>query len=121
MTMKWTGNFSVVRIATPESKVDDQGGLMPTDEGRAKEADLITLPEGIRGTNCGNCLFVRAIEGRRQKHCIHPEVDMPVNDRNCCKFWDAYGTGRHFKFERETGVLNGSSIATESGETDSGR
>jgi hypothetical protein len=24
---------------------------------------------------------------------------MSVNERNCCKYWDAPGTLRHFKFE----------------------
>jgi hypothetical protein len=115
--MRWTREYSKVRIAVPEAKVDDQGGLIPTDEERAKHVDLITLPEGVTGTNCGNCLFIREIEGRRQKHCIHPEVDMPVNNRMCCKYWDAYGTGRHFKFDREEEILSGSAIETEVGTT----
>ena len=110
--MKWTRDFSTVRVATAEAKTDDQGGLVPTDAERAKAADVITLPEGVTGTNCGNCLFIREIEGRRQKYCVHPKVDMPVNNRNCCKFWDAYGTGRHFKFERTNEVLTGSTIET---------
>jgi hypothetical protein len=111
--MEWTREFSRVRIIASESKVDDQGGLVPTDEERAKEADLITLPGGVTGTNCSNCLFIREIEGRRQKHCVHPKVDQSVNNRNCCKYWDAYGTMRHFKFTQEEEVLSGSTVETE--------
>jgi hypothetical protein len=108
--MKWTREFSTVRLAATESETDDQGGLIPTDKERAKDVDFITLPDGVPGTNCGNCLYVRKIDGRRQKHCVHPKVDMPVNNRNCCKHWDAYGTGRHFEFDREEGILSGSAI-----------
>lgn len=119
--MKLTRGFSTVRIAAPEAKVDDQGGLKGTDAERAKEADLITLPEGVTGTNCSNCLFIREIKGRRQKHCVHPKVDMPVNNRNCCKHWDAEGTLRHFKFDREVEVLSGSAIKAKVGKKNSTR
>jgi hypothetical protein len=108
--MKLTIDSKIIRVATLEPKTDDQGGLIPTDEERAKAADVITLPKGIDGTNCGNCLFIKKIKGRENKHCLHPEVDMPVNDRMCCKHWDAYGTG-----------LSGSAIETEVGKTGSAR
>lgn len=121
MTMKWTQEFSTIRIAAADTKTDEQGGLIPKDEERAKAADVITLPKGIDGTNCGNCLFIKKIKGREHKHCLHPEVDMPVNDRMCCKHWDAYGTGRHFKFERTEEILSGSEVTTEVGKTSSGR
>lgn len=120
--MRWTRNFSVVKIATAEPKVDEQGGLKPIDEARAKDVDFVTLPKKIEGTNCANCsVFFRKLKGKKYGFCIHPKVRMPVNNRNCCKLWDAYDTGRHFKFERETEVLSGSAFETETGETDSAR
>ena len=107
--MKLTRTFSAVRMATPEAKVDEQGGLIPTDKEKAKAADLITLPEGVTGTNCQNCKFIK------NGYCTHPKVRMPVNDRNCCALWDAEGTLRHFKFDRNEEILSGSTITTEVG------
>lgn len=54
----------------------------PGSINRARNTDLITLPEGVKGTNCGNCMYVQ--EG----YCIHPEVDQPVTERMCCALWD---------------------------------
>lgn len=56
---------------------------------RARRADLVTLPEGTEGTNCGNCKFVE--DGG---YCGNPKVDQPVNDHMCCALWDADGTQR---------------------------
>lgn len=98
--MKQTRNFSIVRIAALGPKEDKQGGLIPTSPERAKDTDFITLPEAVEGTNCSNCLFVRKVKGKKYSQCVHPKVRMPVNNRNCCKYWDAYGTKRHFKFNR---------------------
>ena len=99
--MRWTRDFSMVRIATAEPKTDDQGGLVPTDKERAKDVDFITLPKKIEGTNCTNCsVFFRKLKGKKYGFCIHPKVRMPVNNRNCCKFWNAEGTIRHFEFSR---------------------
>jgi hypothetical protein len=104
----------MVRITASESKTDEQGGLVPTDKERAKAADLITLPDGVSGTNCANCsVYFRKIEGKKHGYCVHPKVDQPVNNRNCCQFWDAYETIRHFDFERTGEVLTGSTIETE--------
>ena len=50
----------------------------------AKHADLITLPESVQGTNCGNCeYFVK-----KTKFCKHEEVQQTVSDKMCCKYWD---------------------------------
>lgn len=62
----------------------------PEEMERAKSADLITLPKDVKGTNCSNCKFVKLPE----KFCTHPKVDMPVNERMCCAFWDAIGVIR---------------------------
>lgn len=109
--MRWTPEFSFVRIATAEPKIDEQGGLIPTSSERAKDVDFITLPKKIEGTNCSNCsVYFRKLKGKNYGYCLHPKVDMPVNNRNCCKHWDALGTDRHFKFERTQQVLTGSGI-----------
>lgn len=62
------------------------GGLNytePVEQGKAKQADLITLPADIPGTNCGNCLFFNSGTG----FCRHTAVKLTVNERMCCKFW----------------------------------
>jgi hypothetical protein len=103
--MNWTRDYSTIRIATAESKTDAQGGLIPTSSERAKAADVITLPEGVEGTRCDNCVFIRKIEGKKYGYCVHPKVRMPVNNRMCCKWWNAEGTLRHFKFsQRDLGI-----------------
>jgi hypothetical protein len=64
---------------------------------RAKAADLITLPDEIVGTNCGNCIFVDL----ETKMCKHPQVLQKVSERMCCVFWDAIGTKREWETEKE--------------------
>jgi hypothetical protein len=59
---------------------------------RARRADLITLPEKIEGTNCGNCKFVDL----KNEYCNHPNVDQKVTSRNCCALWDQAGTKREW-------------------------
>jgi hypothetical protein len=65
---------------------------------RAKEADLITLPENVEGTNCGNCKF---FSGHGNNFgtgmCIHPRVSQKVTARDCCALWDAPGTKRKWE------------------------
>jgi len=67
---------------------DGRGGIVPSNIKRAKRVDLITLPEDVKGTNCGNCKWIN--EG----FCTHPEVKMHVNDRMCCAEWDNKGVKR---------------------------
>jgi hypothetical protein len=78
---------------------DEQGGIIPENLVRAQRADLITLPKGIPGTNCGNCKF------QQDGFCTHPEVEMPVTKRMCCLFWDADGTLR--AWESRPAILPG--------------
>lgn len=61
---------------------DHHGGIIPKDLKKAKKVDLITLPPDIKGTNCGNCKFMD------NDFCKHKEIQMPVNDRMCCAYWD---------------------------------
>lgn len=65
---------------------DAAGGIVPQDLGVAKRVDLITLPFGVGGTNCGNCRFIRSEDSRH--FCSHPKVHQYVNDRMCCAEWD---------------------------------
>lgn len=55
---------------------------------RAARVDLIVLPPTISGTNCGNCLHFK------DGYCTHPDIRLPVTERNCCILWDAEGVGR---------------------------
>ena len=66
--------------------LDAAGGIIPTDLKKAKKLDLITLPESVKGTNCGNCRWVKMENGAG--FCQHREVKTWVNDRMCCVKWD---------------------------------
>ena len=70
--------------------LDAQGGEKPAvDAAQLKTADFVTFGEGVEGANCGNCAF------NDGGVCSHPGIEgQPVNDRNCCSFWDAEGTLR---------------------------
>ncbi len=57
----------------------------------AKDSDLITLPKGIAGTNCGNCSFFS------KDFCNHKEIQLPVNNRMCCALWDSKGALRSWR------------------------
>jgi hypothetical protein len=63
---------------------------------RAQQADLVTLPPNVRGTNCFNCKFLK---DRVPSHgyCSNHQVAQVVNSRMCCALWDAQGTYRPFK------------------------
>ncbi|MGH2613125.1 MAG: AAA family ATPase, partial [Rhabdochlamydiaceae bacterium] len=73
--------------------LDKQSGVIPTNFDTAKKVDLITLPEGISGTNCSNCSFVTSIKDGKH-FCAHPRVQLEVNNRNCCALWDNKGALR---------------------------
>lgn len=80
----WKANFFTDR--SKEFPLNDRGGYDYSGEGlnRAREADLITLPPGIEGTNCsaGNCMY------RKEGMCIHPKINLPVTDHMSCSWWD---------------------------------
>jgi hypothetical protein len=76
--------------------INKKGGIdpkTPEETHRAKEADLITLPQEIRGTNCFNCRFIRQMNGQAG-FCVHPKVQQSVNGRMCCALWDRDGSIR---------------------------
>lgn len=63
---------------------------------RAKDADLITLPQNIEGTNCYNCKYVHDTK-TEVSICNKPEVNQYVNSRMCCIFWSHSGEYRAFE------------------------
>lgn len=62
---------------------------------RAKEADLITLPKSVEGTNCFNCEYVTN-KTKEKGFCSHKKVLQLVNDRMCCAYWNNPGVYRAF-------------------------
>lgn len=60
----------------------------PAQEDRARQSDLVALPESVDGARCGNCRFFLSVHSQ----CCHPKVDLPVLAHMCCCFWDAEGT-----------------------------
>jgi hypothetical protein len=54
---------------------------------RAKNADLITLPKDINGTNCSNCNWISKYKKTYGAMCNHPKVKQYVNSRMCCALW----------------------------------
>lgn len=78
---------------------NDLGGINETDNPalqRAKQADLVTLPEHVEGTNCYNCKWVTANKSNKSM-CTNEKVRQYVNERMCCALWDAKGVYRPFK------------------------
>lgn len=80
---------------------DGHGGLERASILRAAKADLITLPDGVKGTNCANCKYY----GKGM--CQHPQVNMPVNERMCCVFWDAAGVYRPWQGAKNASQVTG--------------
>ncbi|MDE2099675.1 MAG: phage portal protein [Patescibacteria group bacterium] len=64
--------------------LDRLGGKDPNVSAQSlATADFVTLPKGVEGTNCSNCLY------QKDKVCQHPKLKgQKVNDRNCCGYWD---------------------------------
>jgi hypothetical protein len=54
-----------------------------------KAADVVVLPKGVEGTNCGNCEYFD--DGT----CQHPKMEKAkVTNRMCCIYWDNPGAKR---------------------------
>lgn len=82
-------------------KMAEGGNVIDAQALRAKQADLVTLPNNIKGTNCSNCQFVHITDDKAgQGYCRHPKVDQPVTARMCCIYWDAPGTERIWQHPR---------------------
>jgi hypothetical protein len=99
-----TAKAAPVPAAKPAAKAgvktDQAGGVVPQDIAKAKEADLITLPADVTGTNCGNCKYVTLGQDGTGM-CKHPEVKQAVNNRNCCAYWDNAAVKRPWKQTKE--------------------
>lgn len=82
-------------------KNNKTGGIDYQDKeslGRAKKADLLTLPKKVDGTNCGNCKFVKILhEEKGEGFCTHKDVRLPVTSRMCCALWNADGSSRSWE------------------------
>lgn len=61
-------------------------GSVEVDQKIAKKVDLIVLPHGVEGTNCGNCMAYKGSKG--EGFCTHPSIKQWVTPRMCCAQWD---------------------------------
>ena len=83
---------------TDKYKKDKQGGFIYTGDeslGKAKVADLITLPKDVKGTNCGNCKFMS------NGFCNNENIQLPVTEKMCCSYWDSEGALRSWEEEKK--------------------
>lgn len=86
-----------------EIKHNKQGGIddIYSDSlKRAKNVDLVTLPENISGTNCYNCKWIKE-KTRSKGYCSNPRVSQYVNNRMCCAIWDSNDALRNFEGKSE--------------------
>jgi len=60
---------------------------------RAQKYDLITLPDEVIGTNCGNCKFFNF----ENFNCNNQKIAQRVGVRMCCNLWDAEGVKRKWE------------------------
>lgn len=77
------------KFSQRDYKADPNGGILLTDANQlenAQKAVLISMPQSIQGTNCGNCKFFS------NNFCGHAQMQLPVNVRQCCNYWDSAGT-----------------------------
>ena len=84
LTNIWQADFFADKSV--QYPLNKEGGYDYTGKAldRAREADLVTLPEDIKGTNCAdtNCMF------GKKGLCVHPRILLPVTDRMSCSWWD---------------------------------
>lgn len=75
--------------------LDKQGGELPAIPiTLLKEADFVTLPRGVDGTRCTNCLFVKD-KIPDSHYCAHRKLTgLPVTEQDTCAYWDRPGTLR---------------------------
>lgn len=86
---KGTGGILDLPLENIEYDYNKKGGLNYYGEARkvADRCAMITLPEKIEGTNCGNCIFFK------DNFCDHKEILLPVNSRMCCTYWNDKSIG----------------------------
>ena len=93
MNIKLQEAFNALSISKAETGVDNKAKLM-----RAEKVDLITLPEAIKGTNCGNCEYMDS------GYCDNPKVDQKVNERMCCALWDNKDVRRSWEIKKDVSL-----------------
>lgn len=93
----------------------------PEDMAASQAVDMITLPEGVEGTNCGNCQFVRVLDpGLGTGFCTNPQVKQDVTSRMCCNMWNAPGTYRAWEAADPAAVPNAGMLQEAAGVDASG-
>lgn len=68
-----------------QMELNDEGGInpkTPEELERAKKADLITLPGGVKA------------DAINKKMCYNEKIKMFVTERMCCAYWDNKGVKR---------------------------
>lgn len=92
--------------AIADTKLNDNGGLDYSGEAieKAKNADLITLPKDVFGTNCSNCQFFS------DGNCGNKNVMLPVTGRMSCSLWNNKEVNRTWGEMKEIFFKNGGSI-----------
>lgn len=93
----------------------------PEEMAAAQAADLVTLPEGVEGANCGNCKFARMLDEKLGTgFCTHPELKQDMTNRMVCGRWDGPGTYRAWEAADPTAVpdpaIMGEAGAMQAGE-----
>lgn len=61
--------------------------LSKAELAKAKKSVLITMPDDIEGTNCGNCKFFE-----KEGFCNNEAMMLRVHAKQCCNYWDRKGT-----------------------------
>jgi hypothetical protein len=83
-------SLPLVETDSRDEKKNSYGGLSPHNAEEKKihkHADLITLPPEVKGTNCGNCKFVKDMK-KGVGYCTHHDLECYVTDRMCCSYWN---------------------------------
>ncbi len=89
-----------VRVSRMEDGgvLNEIGGYRYSEEQNkiAKKVDLLTLPKGVEGTNCFNCVFIKKYDNHTG-FCINKDIQLPVTSKMCCALW--YGEGSFRSWE----------------------
>lgn len=83
----------------PKPPKNAEGGYDPDSKRRKriyKRVDLITLPDDVEGTNCGNCKHATTTSEGSGLFCLNDEIKDYVTERMCCSLWDNSGVERKF-------------------------
>ena len=82
------------------SEVNQLGGVFNIDESSvdaAKLVNLVTLPDKVRGANCGNCSSYSKQDGG-VRFCTNALVKQEVSARMHCSLWEHNKSIKIWKF-----------------------